>query len=317
MTEDIVKCYETLGLTPGASQDAVKEAYRDMAKVWHPDRFAGDERLAQKAQDKLKQINTAYERLEQYLAGREDDGEAESAVPATTRPRPVNEQPPVVMPFPNLGRTVVSVLAVALALGIVGVIVILMTSAETRRANSEQDMESAEFEARRIRKETETKLRRDAEARAQAERLNALREQAYGSIKLSSPPFANSSLTEETSPKGSAAAQPHPGEASYQAGLKALRQSDDAEAGRLFLQAAELGHPGAQQSLAFLYGSGRGVAKDPAEGYKWIALAARQGEPTAIKQLHDFEARLTPSQLEDARSRIQEFLRRSAREPKL
>ena len=30
--------YEILGLNPGASSEEIKAAYRDMAKVWHPDR---------------------------------------------------------------------------------------------------------------------------------------------------------------------------------------------------------------------------------------------------------------------------------------
>lgn len=35
---DIAKCYEILGLKPEASPAEVKEAYRDLVKVWHPDR---------------------------------------------------------------------------------------------------------------------------------------------------------------------------------------------------------------------------------------------------------------------------------------
>jgi hypothetical protein len=55
--------YELLGVKPGASIAELKIAYRDMAKVWHPDRFGHDERLQKKAQEKLKQINEAYEQL--------------------------------------------------------------------------------------------------------------------------------------------------------------------------------------------------------------------------------------------------------------
>jgi hypothetical protein len=61
------RCLEVLGLKPGASAQELKAAYRDMAKVWHPDRFTHDPRLQQKAQDKLKEINDAYQQL---LAGR-------------------------------------------------------------------------------------------------------------------------------------------------------------------------------------------------------------------------------------------------------
>lgn len=52
-----------LGLAPGASAQDIKAAYRDLAKVWHPDRFAHDPRLQQKAQEQLKGINDAYQRL--------------------------------------------------------------------------------------------------------------------------------------------------------------------------------------------------------------------------------------------------------------
>ena len=55
--------YELLGVRPGASRQELKAAYRDLTKVWHPDRFAHDPRLQQKAEEKLKEINEAYEHL--------------------------------------------------------------------------------------------------------------------------------------------------------------------------------------------------------------------------------------------------------------
>ena len=63
---DFNRAYKVLGLYPGASKDEVKRAYRDMAQVWHPDRFEHNERLAQKAQKNLKRINEAFELLEDY-----------------------------------------------------------------------------------------------------------------------------------------------------------------------------------------------------------------------------------------------------------
>src|SRR4030095_387351 len=61
MTSD--RFYELLGVSPGASRQELKAAYRDLTKVWHPDRFAHDPRLQQKAEEKLKEINEAYEHL--------------------------------------------------------------------------------------------------------------------------------------------------------------------------------------------------------------------------------------------------------------
>ncbi len=60
------KHYRTLGIEPGASLKEIKEAYRDLASVWHPDRFANNPRLQEKAQETLKEINAAYEYLRTY-----------------------------------------------------------------------------------------------------------------------------------------------------------------------------------------------------------------------------------------------------------
>ena len=54
-----------LELEPGASAEAVRAAYRDLVKVWHPDRFTHDAELQRKAQDRLREINLAYERLQE------------------------------------------------------------------------------------------------------------------------------------------------------------------------------------------------------------------------------------------------------------
>ncbi len=62
--DDLSKAYLTLGLKNGASLDEIKQAYRDLVKVWHPDRFGHDERLRLIAQEKLKEINGAYELLQ-------------------------------------------------------------------------------------------------------------------------------------------------------------------------------------------------------------------------------------------------------------
>ncbi|MBD2169605.1 DnaJ domain-containing protein [Calothrix membranacea FACHB-236] len=56
---DINYPFEVLGLKPGASQAQVKQAYRQLVKTWHPDRF-GDEKQKREAEAKIKQINAAY-----------------------------------------------------------------------------------------------------------------------------------------------------------------------------------------------------------------------------------------------------------------
>ena len=54
--------YEILGVNPGASQDEIKSAYRKLIKKYHPDQY-GDNPLKELAQDKLIEINKAYEML--------------------------------------------------------------------------------------------------------------------------------------------------------------------------------------------------------------------------------------------------------------
>ena len=60
---EISRCCRLLGVKHGASLEEVKKVYRDLVQVWHPDRFSGNERLAAKAQEQLKEINLAYEYL--------------------------------------------------------------------------------------------------------------------------------------------------------------------------------------------------------------------------------------------------------------
>ncbi len=68
MEEFIKQCFQILEVAPNASIEEVTRAYRDLVKVWHPDRFAHDERLRQKAEEKLKGLNRAYETLSRHLS---------------------------------------------------------------------------------------------------------------------------------------------------------------------------------------------------------------------------------------------------------
>ena len=68
---DIKRCFEILDLDPGASPDEAKQAYKDIVSVWHPDRFSGNPRLKKKAEEKIKEVNAAYDTLKSFLSSKQ------------------------------------------------------------------------------------------------------------------------------------------------------------------------------------------------------------------------------------------------------
>lgn len=119
---DLERSYRVLGLEPGASEQEVKEAYRDLTKVWHPDRFSDkDSRLKEKAEARTKELNEAYRNIS--ASG------FKSPEPEEPEPRPLDrEEEAAPKPQPTLSGWFVKALvvfflvlvAVVVAAGIVG-----------------------------------------------------------------------------------------------------------------------------------------------------------------------------------------------------
>lgn len=55
--------YKVLGVSPNATDDEVKKAYRELVRKYHPDKYR-DSDLADLASEKMKEINAAYEQIE-------------------------------------------------------------------------------------------------------------------------------------------------------------------------------------------------------------------------------------------------------------
>ncbi len=62
--------YKILGVPPTATDEEVKKAYRELARKYHPDKYAGSD-LADLASEKMKEVNAAYEEIQAMRSGKQ------------------------------------------------------------------------------------------------------------------------------------------------------------------------------------------------------------------------------------------------------
>ncbi len=79
---NVVDCYRVLELRSGASLDDIKVAYRRLARQFHPDMSAGDQR----SQDKFIEVTTAYKFLLSRMHSSETDPWPSSSPPPGAQP---------------------------------------------------------------------------------------------------------------------------------------------------------------------------------------------------------------------------------------
>ena len=63
---NIAQYYAVLSIDSAASPETVKQAYRNLAKIWHPDKYVHDSRLKAQAEIEIKKINQAYTAIKSY-----------------------------------------------------------------------------------------------------------------------------------------------------------------------------------------------------------------------------------------------------------
>lgn len=64
--------YQVLGVSPDATDEEIKDKYRTLVKKYHPDKFT-DSDLAELANEKMKDINSAYDEIQKMRNNRSRD----------------------------------------------------------------------------------------------------------------------------------------------------------------------------------------------------------------------------------------------------
>lgn len=77
-----------LGLDANASADDIKAAYRETAQILHPDRFAGNKKLQDRATEQFKNLQEAYA----VLTGKRSSKNAARSAPAAERSSGLDEE---------------------------------------------------------------------------------------------------------------------------------------------------------------------------------------------------------------------------------
>ena len=80
--------YSVLGIKPTATDEEIKKAYHNLARKYHPDKYGEDNPLRDIAQEKMQEVNAAYNEITRMRSAQEqgrehDEGVSDEYITAT------------------------------------------------------------------------------------------------------------------------------------------------------------------------------------------------------------------------------------------
>jgi|GEM_PF-3944446 Flp pilus assembly protein TadD len=136
---DVKNCFSILGLKPEAAREEADVAYQDLTRVWQPDRFPQDQEMQQKARDKLREIQDAYDRLVFHFneTGREGivTNEGRSREPGFT-PSARPSMPAAGYPKDKKTSNMIIIISASVSLGLLIIVVLLYFAYRPARESS-------------------------------------------------------------------------------------------------------------------------------------------------------------------------------------
>jgi TPR repeat protein len=321
-----------LGLDPEASPEAAKQAYRDLVRVWHPDRFGADQRLQQKAEEKIKEINDAYEVVQAYIfrkaalhAG-SPGGPGPTPEPPSRPPRPWDDEELAAIsrqagrPDPNRDRPdlpgdfLVKAAIIVFVLMVIGLVVYIANYKGDQPTGSIPNLPDYSPSALGIKEDPRYNAK--GAGKQQGAETNSNSAVTASQANTNTGPDPKRSITASSREIESLLAKAGRGDLEAQANLGVKYtfgfgvERNYAEAIKWYRMAADSGHPAAQLNLGLMYANGQGTTRDLVEAYKWCLLAAERDPSTSVAGRDTLVRKLSREELEEAQRRATEFVLR-------
>ena len=133
-----------LNLRPGCSVEQLRQAYLDLVKVWHPDRFHSDGRLTARAERELQEINEAYDMLQSRMTS-PSESSSPPPLPKVADARSTYSEPASFTPAsetvaasPSLAKTIAMGIGLGLVIATAATLVVLMKGGGRSASTSAQ-----------------------------------------------------------------------------------------------------------------------------------------------------------------------------------